>query len=362
MPILCPTCGTLAPDDARFCERDGTRLTEADAEPLPTATGAAMVPVAAPTAAAVACRCGAGPEARVDGYCDTCGRKWVPPRTLLPRDHHELVLSLSCAGVTDRGQRHHRNEDDFAVSLTNRGEGVLLVCDGVSSSEDADRASAIAAKTLRERLTDLSAEADMDTALRQAVAAANHAVGALSSTTPGATSAPPETTMVAAVVRERTAFLAWVGDSRAYWIDRQNSTASLLLTHDHSWWNEMVDSGQMTPEDAGMNRLAHAITRCLGTAADDADSSEPSLATFPFPDTGGFLLLCSDGLWNYAPTPLQITELVTAAIAAPPTEGVVAIARTLVAWANAQGGRDNITVAVWEVPANDLPTFPKEKP
>ncbi|MBC8142757.1 MAG: protein phosphatase 2C domain-containing protein, partial [Armatimonadetes bacterium] len=340
MPILCPLCGTSAPDDAVFCEQDGTRLRESP--PGAATLLAAPVLLAAPLPS---CRCGAGAASNVDGYCDACGRKWVQPRKALPRDHIERALSLGFAGVTDRGQRHSKNEDDFAISLTDAGDAVLVVCDGVSSSEEADRASAIASKTMTERLGEPTTDAA--NAFRIAVAAANRAVSALHSSAPGATSAPPETTVVAAVVRNRDATIGWVGDSRAYWIDAADPEAARLLTHDHSWLNDVVDSGEMTREEAGNNRLAHAITRCLG-ASDDPESGEPTVTAFVFPDTAGYLLLCSDGLWNYSETPQKIAELVRDA---PQNEGAVGIARSLVDWANAQGGRDNITVTLLAVSA-----------
>ncbi len=363
MPIVCPTCGTPAPNTARFCERDGTRLRaepigESDA-PMIVSTAVSANPTVVPPAPApvgatkTACRCGAGMESIVDGFCAACGRKWFPPRTPLARDHVEKSASPVLGGVTDRGQKHPRNEDDFAVTKSETGAEILVVCDGVSASEEADRASAIAAKTVIDKLSQTGECGDDAHALRAAVFAANAAVCALHRSTPGAISDPPETTLVAAVVRQRAATIAWVGDSRAYWISGDVSAAR-LLSHDHSWMNEKVDSGEMTEAEAGANRLAHAITRCLGTG--ESEDSEPTITRFVFPDAGGYLLLCSDGLWNYAPAPSQIAALIHAA---PQTEGVAAIARSLVAWANAQGGRDNITVALLAVP--DTPPCGKKE-
>ncbi len=352
MPTICSTCGTPAPENAVFCERDGTRLQNTVSTPstpdsqhaaatYARTNGAATAAVAVPAG----CRCGAEPDLRVDGYCSACGHKWVEPRKPLPRDHVERALSPAFGGVTDRGQRHTRNEDDFALSLTDGGDAVMIVCDGVSSSEEADRASAVAAKTINDRLS--TASADREAALRGAIAAANTAVCALYSAKPGATSAPPETTVVAAIVRGRAATIAWVGDSRAYWIDGADTTAARQLTRDHSWMNDVVDSGEMTMDEARGNRLAHAITRCLG-AADDPGGSEPSLVSFVFPEAGGFLLLCSDGLWNYADSLALIAGLVHTA---PRTADAVTLSRSLVAWANTQGGRDNITATLLAVPA-----------
>jgi serine/threonine protein phosphatase PrpC len=301
-----------------------------------------------------ACRCGAGPDALVDGYCEVCGRKWgsLPspqtPSGLQTRDHVEVKLSEGFAGVTDRGLRHKTNEDDFAIATLQADDGVtlsiLVVCDGVSSSDRAQEASAIAATTTCAALKQ-SFKSGMENAeakLGEAIAAANTAVCGLVVPASHTNREPPETTIVTAVVQDRTAVLAWVGDSRAYWIDGQSPEQSLLLTHDHSWMNDVVDSGQMTEAEAQQNRLAHAITRCLGVS-DDPEGSSPSFATFSFPPAGGILLLCSDGLWNYASAPLPLATLVRDAST---TDGTLGIARTLISWANTQGGHDNITAVL----------------
>ena len=344
MPI-CPKCGNPAPDGARFCEHDGTRLD--GAAPL-----AAPTPVVLSIATPPGCKCGAGADAQVDGFGSVCGLKWVPARVLLPRDHVELTLSPTFGGVTDRGNRHSRNEDDLALFLGDDGTAVIVVCDGVSSSEEADRASAIAAKTVCDRLAGVVAgDGEIEIPLATAIAAANAAVSALAVTGAGATTEPPETTLVAAFVRERTATIAWVGDSRAYWLDPANPADSLALTRDHSWVNDMLDAGTMGREEAEKNRLAHAITRCLGFSS-DPESSQPTVTTFALPDTGGILLLCSDGLWNYADSAARLIELAGAAAGRAGAAGdAVTISRALVQFANDAGGRDNITAAVLMVAA-----------
>jgi len=80
-------------------------------------------------------------RATADGYCEACGRK-VPAA----RGHIEFDLGL-LAGVTDRGLRHHRNEDAMALATASTEAGpvlVAVVCDGVSSSPRADEASLVA--------------------------------------------------------------------------------------------------------------------------------------------------------------------------------------------------------------------------
>ncbi|MEO5724841.1 MAG: hypothetical protein ABIQ39_04270 [Ilumatobacteraceae bacterium] len=86
---------------------------------------------------------------------------------------------------------------------------------------------------------------------------------------------------------------------------------------------------------------SHTITRWFG--ADSVDST-PDVVTMSL-RSAGWVLVCSDGLWNYASTTQQLGELVAEAVAggrADPTE----IAGWLVDWANVQGGHDNITAAL----------------
>jgi PPM family protein phosphatase len=143
---------------------------------------------------------------------------------------------------------------------------------------------------------------------------------------------------VSAIVQGNKATIAWVGDSRAYWIDETPT----LLTQDHSWMNEVVAAGEMSLAEANRSPQAHAITRWLGADASPTDS-EASIVEFNIPGTG-YLLLCSDGLWNYAPDAIQLKQLM-------PLQGnVLAIAQSLVEQARSRGGHDNITVALLHIP------------
>jgi len=332
--MQCPKCGAVVAEGSNFCEVCGTRL--------------AAPSSAAPTTPAYSrCRCGAGPEA-VDeqGYCTVCGRK----RERLARNHVELSLAPHFAGVTDRGIRHFRNEDDMALALEMRnGEPayIAVVCDGVSSSQEADRASEVAALGARDTLLLALKEPEFDPegAILLAIRAAHEAVCALNYA-PHAEKAPPETTIVAAVVADGKATIGWVGDSRAYWLGT-GPDADAQLTRDHSWVNEKVDSGEMTEEEALQSSLAHAITRSLGKLEheDTCQSPEASVIVFPFPATGR-LLVCSDGLWNYAPHSTDLAERIAQA---PEGADALGIARHLIEFAVAQGGRDNITAVLLSV-------------
>src|SRR6185295_7524528 len=96
---------------------------------------------------------------------------------------------------------------------------------------------------------------------------------------------------------------------------------------------------------------AHAITRWLGP---DNPDHEPQCTSIGL-DSPGWLLVCSDGMWNYCSPAGELRELVTGTVAAT-GEQPAEVAGALVAWANEQGGHDNVTVALARVHAGPAPT------
>jgi len=110
-----------------------------------------------------------------------------------------------------------------------------------------------------------------------------------------------------------------------------------VLTEDDSWALHQVRIGELSPEDAATHPWAHAITNWIGADAPDEDLHVDTIE----PDGDGLLIVCRDGLWNYVPEADALAELVRALDGATPH----AIAETLVQYAIAQGGVDNVTVA-----------------
>jgi serine/threonine protein phosphatase PrpC len=156
--------------------------------------------------------------------------------------------------------------------------------------------------------------------------------------------APPGTTLVAALVHKRRLTVGWIGDSRAYWV---SPSGSELLTHDHSWVNETVARGEMSESDALAAPLAHALTKCLGPlevgdGKGKIEEVDPDIRVRQLPGPG-HVVLCTDGLWNYFPSAPEIALLVRSAGDGAAPE---AIARVLVNHALAKGGGDNVSVAV----------------
>lgn len=296
------------------------------------------------TARCAACRSGAvGP----DGYCEHCGH--AQPRE---RDHMERELA-GIAAVSDRGHRHHRNEDFFALRAAALPDGtpavVAVVCDGVSSATRPDEASTAASEAAGEALrTSLPQGTHPQQAMHEAILAASSAVDALAPDPASAHDAhrqqnAPACTFVGAVVGGGLLTVGWVGDSRAYWIPDDRTAPPARLTEDDSWAAQMVANNLMSEAEANADERAHAITGWLGA---DAYEVEPHTATFK-PDGPGVVVVCTDGLWNYAESAEQMAAVLPYDAPSRPLES----ARTLVTHALDGGGHDNVTVAVVPFPA-----------
>ncbi|MFD5396435.1 PP2C family serine/threonine-protein phosphatase [Streptomyces sp. NPDC127097] len=296
------------------------------------------------TVVCTVCRSGA---VDAEGYCTHCGH--ARPRA---RDHMEYEVG-GIAAVSDRGHRHHRNEDFFALRAAALPDGtpavVAVVCDGVSSATRPDEASTAASEAAGEALrASLPRGTHPAQAMHDAILAASSAVDALA-TDPSLAhdehrqQNAPACTFVGAVVGGGLLTVGWVGDSRAYWIPNDRTAPPARLTEDDSWAAQMVANNLMSEAEANADERAHAITGWLGA---DAYEVEPHTATFK-PDGPGVVVVCTDGLWNYAESAEQMAAVLPYDAPARPLNG----ARTLVTHALDGGGHDNVTVALVPFPA-----------
>jgi serine/threonine protein phosphatase PrpC len=258
------------------------------------------------------------------------------------RDHAEVDLGPA-AGVSDRGLRHHRNEDAMALAAEQAPDGpavVAVVCDGVSSSTRPDEASQAAAQAgLPILVAAVQAGGDLAEASRAAVAAARQAIADLQG--PGGDTSA--TTFVSAVASGYEVTLCWLGDSRAYWLG-QPAEESRLLTRDDSVAGGMIAAGLVDEAAAMASPHAHVLTRWLGgEAADLADDPEraPHVERFTPPGAGS-LLICSDGLWNYLAEGADLARLALPKALTDP----LGAAADMVKFAVDAGGADNITVVL----------------
>jgi serine/threonine protein phosphatase PrpC len=217
----------------------------------------------------------------------------------------------------------------------------MAVCDGLSSAQLAHEASAQAAQCLVDTLSSKVARSfDPVKCMNDAIMKAHAAVCTIKYKE-SESKGPPGATIVAAILSGTTAIIGWVGDSRAY---VASSFGAKLLTRDHTWINEVVDSGRMTAEEAVELVNPHVLTKCIGPMEIDSSGEPPapSIVSVQLPPLS-WLVLCSDGFWNYDEKLSEFDEVVKDS-----SERACALtfARKLVAFANARGGRDNITVAV----------------
>ncbi|WP_419994991.1 PP2C family serine/threonine-protein phosphatase [Streptomyces boninensis] len=333
-------------DDPRAATAQGGDPRAALGTPEPAAAEAETLEVKH----CVACRTG---TIDADGYCENCGH--AQPRE---RDHIERELDGAAgtpvAAVSDRGLRHHRNEDAFALSTTPLPDGgsavVAVVCDGVSSASRPDEASEAASIAAKRALGDsLPLGMHPQQAMHEALVAAAHAVSALAADTGGIAGAhqnAPACTIVSGVIANSILTVGWIGDSRAYWIPDDRTAPPARLTEDDSWAAQMVAAGLMSEADAYADARAHAITGWLGA---DAHEIDPHTASFK-PEGPGVVLVCTDGLWNYAEAAADMAAAVPADARTRPLHS----AQVLVGHALDGGGHDNVTVAVLPFPSADV--------
>lgn len=233
--------------------------------------------------------------------------------------------------ATDTGQVREENQD--SVSFFQTGDGVwtiLIVCDGMGGHAGGAQASAMAAESIGREFTDRVVRATPVDALRESVKAANRSIVEFAKENTELRGMG--TTCVVLAVARDEAYVANVGDSRAYRV-RPGSVEQ--VTTDHSYVQRMIDSGILTPEQAEAHPDANMLLRCLGSKSDiEVDVIGPE-SVLP----GDRYILCSDGLWGQV-NPAEIAAMATAF---PAKDAVF----RLINLANERGGPDNISVQIY---------------
>ena len=199
---------------------------------------------------------------------------------------------MQCWGVTDPGCVRSQNQDAFHMEQLDRHTLLCVVCDGMGGAKSGNVASSLALDVFVQEIkrswkSDLDRER-LDQMLMGAVKLANFTV--YDQAKQFEEFEGMGTTLVAALVHGKTATVVNVGDSRAYYIDREGISQ---LTVDHSVVQMMVSRGEVSPEQAKKYPGKNLITRAIGT--------EPVVNCDIFHhkvERGDCLLLCSDGLSN----------------------------------------------------------------
>jgi len=242
-------------------------------------------------------------------------------------------IDLVAVKLTDTGRVRPHNEDyvDFFVppdpQQQARKGAIYLVADGMGGHQAGEVASRGAVETTIQRYY-ADTSRDVGKSLVRAVQAANQQIHAQAQT--DLSKSGMGTTLVAAVTLGRKVYVANVGDSRAYLINKSSMTQ---ITDDHSWVEEQVRAGLLTPDQAKRHPQRNLVTRALGSKPSvDVDLFEGKVST------GDVIFLCSDGLTG------RVEDHEIAAIVRdhPPHEA----AQLLVDAANERGGSDNITVLI----------------
>lgn len=238
-------------------------------------------------------------------------------------------------GLSDRGQVRSHNEDNWLILPD---KALFLVADGMGGAAGGE----LAARMVVEELPRLLAEKRQDYQElfpTELTALISEALVELSKRVRDYATENPEfsglgSTVVLALIKDKQAVMAHMGDSRAYWW-RQGCLEQ--LTKDHSIVQYLVDLGEITPEEAARHPARNQITRCIGMSHEPI----PEVRVIDLAP-GDRLLLCSDGLTGMVAA-ASIAEILAAA---PDPE---LACRDLVAAANEAGGKDNITVVVVDV-------------
>lgn len=230
---------------------------------------------------------------------------------------------------TDVGQMREVNEDAVHAT-TGDGWGLLVVADGMGGHAAGEVASEAAIEAFTETVSTTLAGSqpdDVAALLATGVHDANDRLRAMIDDDPSLDGMG--TTLVAAVLTDTEATLVNVGDSRGYLVAE---TDIEQVTTDHSLVQQLVEDGEITPEEASDHPQRNVVSQALGTGT----AIDPDIFSI---DLEGWILLCSDGLSEEVPDN-TIQQIV--AVADDPQEA----ARELIARANDSGGSDNISVAI----------------
>jgi serine/threonine protein phosphatase PrpC len=277
------------------------------------------------------------------------GQKEAPaPVTAAPSPHGaaRTLPRLKVGWATDVGEVRRHNEDmALVITAAHDGDdalpvfGLFVLADGMGGHQAGEVASSLASRTVAHQImhqlylpTLISQNQDADRpvlneVLVDAVRAANDAVA---SQVPGG-----GTTLTCALVIDSQAYIAHVGDSRAYLVTEAGLEQ---ITHDHSLVDRLIELGQLTRDEAANHPQKNVLYRAVGQSG--VLEVDTYVRTIP---PGGRLLLCSDGLWGIVSEADMIRIVTTTPSLQTACEGLVAAA-------NRAGGRDNITAILVEPP------------
>jgi len=252
------------------------------------------------------------------------------------------VSTVRAAGDTDPGLLREVNEDRFHLDVA---RGVYMVIDGVGGQAAGGKAADTAVAMLRARLE--RETGPVASRLREAIAVANNEIHRLAALRPEWRGMA--CVLTAVVVRNGTAIVGHVGDTRLYKLRRGRIEK---ITRDHSPVGEREDAREISELEAMQHPRRNEVYRDVGSEPHEpADPDFIDIQEVDFePDAA--LLLCSDGLTDLVDS-TAIAQIVWQRAGRPDE-----VVRALIAAANAAGGKDNVTVVYVE--GDEFPPAPIE--
>ena len=252
--------------------------------------------------------------------------------------HAATSMTYEFSALTDKGRVRTNNEDAVTIDADAQ---VAILADGMGGYNAGEVASGMATTFIRTEMARWVSQADttlQSTDVRRAleicVENANHAILGASLSNPQY--AGMGTTLVVAVFHGSRLILGHIGDSRCY---RLRNGSVQQITRDHSWLQEQIDAGFLTVEQAAQSSNRNLVTRALGVEPNVLmEVNEFQVAP------NDLFLLCSDGLTDMVPD-FELAELFRTRI---PLEEKATL---LVDTANANGGRDNVSVLLVQAAA-----------
>jgi len=240
-------------------------------------------------------------------------------------------MLISCAGDTHVGVVRSGNEDSFLLDYQH---GVFIVADGMGGHAAGEVASEMAVDIIAKELGALKGLTDAAAGerMRSAIRLANQAI--FERTISEADKRGMGTTTTVLVLFAQRYLIGQVGDSRAYLL---RNGALQQLTKDHSYVQEQVDAGLLTPEQARTHPYSNVITRCVGANEDVIPD-----VYFGTLERGDVILLASDGLTG------MLEDDVLARILQADGSPEAWVTR-MISEANRRGGLDNITAIIVRV-------------
>ena len=231
------------------------------------------------------------------------------------------------------------NEDSFSVDADTE-RGLFVVADGMGGHAAGEVASEMAVQILQRELIDLrdlegapASEQVMNALRRANKAIHDRTIAEVDKQGMG-------TTASVLIVAGHRYLIGQVGDSRVYLL---RDGALRQLTKDHSYVQEQVDAGFLTPEQARYHPYSNVITRCVGASPE----VEPDVYTGEV-RVGDLFLVASDGLTGMVDD-RRLQQLLLARVAPD------RLVHLLISEANGRGGLDNITAIVVQVAELDEP-------